>query len=175
MEVASRLRKRGAEVDLVILLDTILPQGVHSNWGKWLRTQAAEIQKGNGAKVLRTGMSKLKDKAIRRFPLAAGRTAEPSMEQAFELRQAAFYQAIGTWDTQGLVSDFQVVLFRAAEQSWGEHVAFEEDYGWRHHLKGSLQVVPVPGDHLGIIKPPNVSELARKAQQYLVRKDSYVV
>ena len=170
MEVASRMRKRGADVDLVILLDTMLPQGIHSNWLKWVRTQAVEIRKGNGPKVLRKVMSKLRDKVIGQFTVATDRWAAPNVNRAFELRQAAFYQAMGAWNTQGLVSDFEVVLFRATEQSWGEHIEFEHDYGWRHYVKGPLRVVPVSGDHLGIIKPPNVSKLAQQAQKYLNRK-----
>jgi thioesterase domain-containing protein len=107
---------------------------------------------------------------VGQFAVATDRWANPDVNRAFELRQAAFYQAMGAWNTRSLVSDFEVVLFRAGEQSWGEHIDFEHDYGWRHYVKGPLHVVPVSGDHLGIIKPPNVSKLAQQAQQYLNRK-----
>jgi amino acid adenylation domain-containing protein len=175
MEVASRMRKHGAEVDVVLLLDTILPQWVRSNWLKWFRVQAVEVQKGNGSKVVGHVLSRLRDKLIDRLGTNTGRRSEVSADRAFELRQAAFYEAMGVWNTRGLVSDFDVVLFRASESEMGEHIEFEPDYGWRHHVTGRLQVVPIPGDHLGIIKPPNVSALVLKARQYLDRRDPSTV
>ncbi len=167
MEVASRMRKHGAEVEVVLLLDTVLPQWVRRNWSKWFRVQAAEIHKGNGSKVLGRVLSKLRDNLIDRLTATTDRGSEVSANRAFELRQAAFYEAMGVWNTRGLVSDFDVVLFRASESERGEHIELEPDYGWWHHVTGRLHVVSVPGDHLGIIKPPNVSALALKARQYL--------
>jgi len=40
MELASRMRKTGADVDVVFLLDAVLPQGLHRNWSRWLSYQA---------------------------------------------------------------------------------------------------------------------------------------
>jgi amino acid adenylation domain-containing protein len=170
IEVASLMRKRGAEVDLVILLDAFLPQALRPNWLKWCRIQAAEIQKGNLAKVLQKLASKARAKLAKK--LEGPRRSAMTVDEVFNIRQAAFYQAIASWDARSLTTDFNVVLFRASEQLWGAHVEAEADYGWRHYVTGPLRVEPATGDHLGIIKPPNVTELARIAQQYLNRMGS---
>jgi thioesterase domain-containing protein len=171
VEVASRLRQRGAEVELVMLLDTMLPRGIHRNWLKWVALQAADLARGNPAAVLAGKFARLRERLGGRpvgpAPGAAAGGATRSVDEAFELRQQAFYQAIGTWDTGRLVSDFDVVLFRATEHAWGRHVEFDEDYGWRHFLARPLRIVQVAGDHLGIIQPPQVAELGRVAQQSL--------
>ena len=171
VEVASRLRQQGAEVELVMLLDTMLPRGIHRNWLKWVTMQAADLARGNPAAVLSGKLSRLRERLggrpARAAPGAAAGGATRSVDEAFELRQQAFYQAIGTWDTGRLVSDFDVVLFRATEHAWGRHVEFDEDYGWRHFLARPLRIVQVAGDHLGIIQPPQVAELGRVAQQSL--------
>lgn len=173
MEVASLMRKRGAKVDLVILLDAFLPQALHANWLKWGRKQLSEIKEGHAVKVFQNVATKVRAKLAKKFegPRSPG-TATLSANEAFNLRQAAFYQAIASWDGRNLSTDFNVVLFRASEQLWGEHIEPEADYGWCRYVTGQLRVERATGDHLGIIKPPNVAELTRIAQQYLNRKGS---
>jgi thioesterase domain-containing protein len=167
MEVASMMRRRGAEVEIVILLDTILPRGRHRNWLKWCYNQAAEIKKGNATKKL---VGKLQNSLLGRRVRSRSARETINVDEAFELRQAAFYQAIGTWETNNLMSDFPVILFRASKHSWGSHIELDEDYGWRHYLRGPLRVLHVSGDHLGIIRAPNVAELGRNAQKCLRAK-----
>ena len=166
MEVASMLRRRGAEVELVMLLDTILPSGMRRNWARWARNKLVEIGKGRGGLLLRDTLARLRNRLAGR-PANAGDGKPESVDKAFELRQAAFFQAINSWNTERLSADFDVVLFRASDHSWGTHVEFAEDYGWRHYVRDRLRVVPVAGNHLGIIQPPNVAELGQKARQLL--------
>jgi amino acid adenylation domain-containing protein len=166
IEVASLMRKRGAEVDLVILLDAFLPQALHAKWLRWGRKQLAEIEKGNAAKVFQNVASKVRVKLASKLKNHRTFTTVTANE-AFSLRQAAFYQAIASWDGRDLSTDFDVVLFRASEQLWGEHIEPESDYGWGRYVTGGLHVERATGDHLGIIKPPNVADLTRVARQYL--------
>jgi thioesterase domain-containing protein len=166
MEVASRLRRRGEAVEVVMLLDTLLPRGVRRRWGKWAWGVVAEVARGGAGRVLRRGISRLR----KWFPVdaaGAGGGKARSVEEAFELRREAFYQAIGTWNADRLALDFDVVLFRARDLFWRPHIEFDRDYGWRHYLGDRLRVVPVPGDHLGILEPPHVAELGRQARQAL--------
>jgi thioesterase domain-containing protein/acyl carrier protein len=166
IEVASLMRKRGAEVDLVILLDAFLPQALHAKWLRWGRKQLSEIEKGNAAKVFRNAASKVRVKLASKFKNHRTSTTVTANE-AFSLRQAAFYQAIASWDGRNLSTDFDVVLFRASEHLWGEHIEPEADYGWGRYVTGGLHVERATGDHLGIIKPPNVAGLTCVARQYL--------
>jgi thioesterase domain-containing protein len=59
----------------------------------------------------------------------------------------------------------RLVLFRAIERD-----KFKEDnrgMGWAALTTGDLQIFDVPGDHLGILKEPNVQVLAEKLQTHL--------
>ena len=60
----------------------------------------------------------------------------------------------------------RVVLFRAMDRG-----AFEENanyhMGWGPLAPNDLQIFEVPGDHLGILKEPNVQVLAEKLQMHL--------
>lgn len=173
MEVASMMRRRGAEVEVVILLDTILPRGVRRNWVKWGARQALQILGGNGKETLSQKLTKLQAQVRRRFAKDATRAPDLSIDDAFVMRQRAFYEATGTWQTEDLVSDFDVVLFRASDQrNWGSHIELDDDYGWHQLVAGRLSVERVPGSHLGIIQTPYVADLGKTAQRYLQRTHS---
>ena len=173
MEVASLMRKRGADVDLVILLDAFLPHALRANWLKWCRRQLMEIGKGNATKVFQNVVSKVRAKLAKKSVGPSLPSTTVTANEAFSLRQAAFYQAIASWDGGNLSADFNVVLFRSSERMWAEHIESEADYGWSRYVTGQLRVEVATGDHLGIIKPPNVAGLARIARQYLDSKGSW--
>jgi thioesterase domain-containing protein/acyl carrier protein len=164
MELASRLRKLGEQVDIVFLFDTILPTGQRRSWPKWLRRQLVELARGQGGGKLRRLLERLHGHR-------AGRTGVKSyiVDDGFaDRRGAAFFQASGQLRVTDLVADFPVVLFQASDRSaWGPDVQLDPDYGWRRHVGERLQIVQVAGGHLGIIQPPNVADLGRRAQGYL--------
>jgi amino acid adenylation domain-containing protein len=171
VEVASQLRKSGAEVDLVILLDTILPQGVRRNWSKWALAQLVAVTRGDAINRIRSISGKLR----RRIPgsesrVNGTRSEETDADEAYQLRQMALFNAIRKWDSGDLLTDFNVVLFQGTDRSnWGSFTSFEDDYGWRRLLQGPLQVESVAGDHLSMVKSPNVQVLGEKAMKYMVR------
>jgi thioesterase domain-containing protein len=158
------MRQRGAEVEVVLLLDTWLPQGFRRNWLKWAGIQLGNLARGNLG-PLRRKLSRLRDRLSGRGA-TQGVTAK-TVYEAFELRQAAFRQAMAAWDTQRLILDFDVVLFRVSVHDWGEHVEFDEDYGWRSYLSRPPRVVRVGGDHMSLIAPPHVADLGKIARQSL--------
>jgi amino acid adenylation domain-containing protein len=169
MELASRLRRRGEEVDAVLLLDAILPQARRRNWARWFRYQTAEVMRGNGMHKFRRILTSLRNRNVTRESPSIARDRRRYVDDAFAIRQeAAFVRAAETWRAQELVADFKVVLFRASDRStWGPFVDLDEDYGWRHYVGDRLCLVDVIGSHRGILDSPNVTELGRKAQQCL--------
>lgn len=60
----------------------------------------------------------------------------------------------------------RMVLFRAMERDVFE-VGYDRDLGWGPLAAFGLEIFDVPGDHLGILKDPNVRVLADKLQLYL--------
>jgi thioesterase domain-containing protein len=169
MELASRLRAHGKQVDLVILFDTVLPLGLRRNWLKWFYYNTVDIMTGRGGTTLRRQFIKFRDRFVKQPLNHAQNVHATCTDDLFAARQgAAFFSASRNWKGQGLIVDFPVLLFHASDHSdSGRHVEFEEDYGWRHYVGDRLSIVKVAGDHLGIMKSPIVSELGREARRML--------
>jgi thioesterase domain-containing protein len=107
-----------------------------------------------------------------RFGRAVGSTRRERMRQidaAFATRQQdAFQKASEHWKSRQAAYDFRAVLFRASDNSmWGPYIDIDEDLGWRRYLGDRLTIVDAIGGHRGIIEPPNVMELGRKAREFL--------
>ncbi len=160
LELASLMRRRGAEVEVIILLDTFLPQAYHKNWFKVVRTKAKEI------------LGKVKRKLfalVSRKGAALDKEAKKKEDSGYALLRAlAFEAAAAKWRPDPALVEIPIVLFQAADLSKEyPHLDFEEDYGWRQYFGGKFTTYSVPGDHLGILRPPNVEVLGRKAREYL--------
>jgi thioesterase domain-containing protein len=41
------------------------------------------------------------------------------------------------------------------------------DFGWSEHVKGSITIVDVPGDHLGLLRKPAVEQVGRHISKAL--------
>jgi len=71
------------------------------------------------------------------------------------------------YDRTGELYDGRVILMKARDNSWGKGVTLAADYGWGTRVEGEFIVEGVAGDHLGIIKKPNVSGLAKLLSKHL--------
>jgi len=174
VELASRMRKRGAQVDLVFLLDSVLPEATHFNWTKWVTYQLMDILKGKFRKKLVKLLEKL------RIRTAAGQSHTGIPIRARDIdkfiaigRGEAFDQAARNWQHLLLTPDFEAILFRASDRSmWGRYKNLDEDYGWHRYFGDQLKIVDVAGGHMSMLEPPNVTALGRAAQKYLAPQPS---
>lgn len=64
----------------------------------------------------------------------------------------------------------KIVLFRAMERDAFD-VDLGRDLGWKPLAAGDFHIFDVPGDHLGILKDPNVQVLAEQLQLHLQQYD----
>jgi thioesterase domain-containing protein len=169
MELASKLRRRGEQVDLVFLLDTILPEGRHRNWLKWFSRQVAEFMAGQGRAKLQRLYASLRDRILKRPPQPGLQRSVGHVDEAFRnQRGAVFFQASRQWKPHSSIADFPVVLFQASNHFMsGQDIELDPDYGWRRYLGEWLSIIDVSGGHISIIEPPNVADLGRKARRYL--------
>jgi malonyl CoA-acyl carrier protein transacylase/thioesterase domain-containing protein/acyl carrier protein len=165
VELASKMRKRGAAVEFVFLFDTLLPEGRRRRWSSWMLRQLREMTGSEGRRKARKLFERLRGLLL---PKAAAVHHNEAFYQEFAGRQrAAFFEAEKKWHVRTEI-DFPVILFRASQHDmWGEDLEFAEDYGWRRHVGDRLHILPVIGGHRSIIEAPNVAELGRLAQQYL--------
>jgi len=154
MALATKMRERGDQVELVFMFDTLLPGGRRRLWAKWLFRQIVKLI------------------AVKR----SSRRAEPSRspnnirgyQQSSDRQDAAFFAAWRRWQPRHPQADFPVILFRASDPvAVKQGYQFLQDYGWGTYLGERLVVVDVAGDHISHIKAPHVDELARQAQRFL--------
>jgi amino acid adenylation domain-containing protein len=160
MELASRMRARGEEVDIVILIDTMLMEGVHRKWLKLLTHPIASLKSGTARESLRSLAGRLHS----HLPGARARAEDESrmtqLDRADALRRLALFQATKRWNAERLITDFRVMLLHGMDHaSWGPHITFDDDYGWRRHLRGPFEVHHVAGNHETIIESPYVEDL----------------
>ncbi len=162
LELASLMRRRGAEVEVIVLLDTFLPQAYHKNWYKLIRTKCKELL----GRVKRKVQALFQPRDPNRSENKEPKKKEDSGYAL--LRALAFEAAAAKWRPDPALVEIPIVLFQAADLSKEyPHLDFEEDYGWRQYFGGKFTTYSVPGDHLGILRPPNVEVLGRKAREYL--------
>jgi thioesterase domain-containing protein/acyl carrier protein len=172
VEVASRLRKSGAVVDLVFILDTILPWSTRKHWGRFIFAQLAAITSGDALNRISLLSGKLWHKYRGYYFKSKSGNQMNDMYDVHESLQIAFFGAMKKWGSSQLHADFKVVLFQALDKSeWGSYVIIDDDYGWRRLLHGSFYMERVDGNHLGLIQPPHVQELGKKAIMYMTNRN----
>ena len=169
IELASKLRVHGEQVDLVILFDTMLPSGMRRNWFKWFYHTTVNIMTGRVGATLRRQHIRFLNRFVKQPLHNAQNMRATYIDGLFNARkEEAFFSASKNWKGKELIVDFPVLLFYASDHSdYGRHIEFDEDYGWRHYVGDRLSIVQVPGNHLGIMKSPIASELGQETRRLL--------
>jgi len=154
-EVARRLREAGEEVRTLALLDTILPASMRPD-------RKAQLQRlVNKEGILNLGR-KLAQKIMDGKPPKEQRPADETAaaDQLGKLRDAAYDAAMAEWEKTALPYPGDAILFRATDKSEYPAMTIDPDLGWRRLMRGKLEIRDLPGNHLGILRDPNVAELA---------------
>ena len=77
-------------------------------------------------------------------------------------------RAIEVFERQAPTYPGDAILFRATDLSDFPGVRIDRDLGWRRLIKGNLEIVDLPGNHLGILRPPNVHIMAAAMRRNLL-------
>lgn len=186
-EIARQLKQAGDVVEKVIILDTAAPQWVEPtglDWSnaEWL-TQVAIIashqygvtlqlslvdfeQCESDVDQLKLLLDELIDKGV--FPTGAQINQLSGFMNVYRSNLQMNYQPLDK------TVDLDVVIIRSTElqpnQLTDEKailVRKEPDLGWGLWLDKKPQVIETPGDHLTMLNPPNVQQLARQLNQIL--------
>ncbi len=180
-EMAQQLQASGEQVALVAMIDTYNPHCDHRKpWLEHLQTHAELLAKHKLTYIWQKMLlqrQKLQLHLLSRLssPQPFG---NPNIWQTPYLRNMV-QTVIGTTGVdirrqvhQQMLRSYlpqpypgQVLLFRATERDAFENS--ESDLGWGELLDQNLHIFDVPGDHLGILQPPNVQALAEQLQAYL--------
>jgi len=179
-EMAQQARAAGEPVELVGLLDSPAT-GRHSAplWAR-ARFHARQLRAqgpgylGERLRARREGRA-AGEVALQLDPVQARPDGRPAVrsgamveaERLRGLRQQLFLEAMRRYDAPPY--DGRVVLIRASQPVVGDELLADAVEAWSRLTSGRLLVSTVPGDHLGILRPPAVLELAAALQRALDR------
>ena len=144
-EVAQQLTRRGADVRLVGLVDSLLPSAVRPR----MYRRVVDFLRSN-MELLRSEIDAEDGRAT------GGRLSYDEMRRY----RGKYYWTLG----KGYAAeayDGPVVLFRAkAEKLVGPGFIAEEDMGWGSLVRGWFDIVDMEGSHMGLLTKPHVAQLA---------------
>jgi amino acid adenylation domain-containing protein/non-ribosomal peptide synthase protein (TIGR01720 family) len=181
-EAAQQLRARGTPVAWVGMLDTpapvFAPEAYTAQWSEvdWVRRLARDIESMTGASLaLEAALDATRVAphdaegafaALVECLVASGWWPASAPRRALAGYLAVYRANLTThYQVQTAVHDVPVTLFTAADQDIAHSTtavrAVQAQHGWGWtQLAERVTVVPVPGDHLGMLTEPHVTALA---------------
>ena len=156
-EMAQQLRRAGHEVAFVGLLDTMLPGSIE-------RALLPRVARRTG-KLLRR-LTSAPGSGIRKPVTEPMDPVAEAERRVGEQREAIYLRAMRSYRPQRY--DGLVVLARAQDLDLQVGESAHPSYRWSPFIP-RLQVVDVPGDHLGLLTRPHVDELATCLRAHLRR------
>ncbi|MGJ8615504.1 MAG: non-ribosomal peptide synthetase [Sulfitobacter sp.] len=175
LELAQQLLAAGRDVQALILLDAEGPAG-RMRVGPVARV-AVHMQHllQQGWPYIRTHLAARKEARIQNAAQArlqsAGDTDNAIQAQnisGVEDFIAANQIAIDAYDPQPYAR--KLTIFRAAADRFDSAQAIENGLGWAPIAAAGFDVIDVPGDHLGILQPPNVQTLGTQIKTLLASR-----
>jgi amino acid adenylation domain-containing protein len=167
-EVGYRLRCAGETVGFVGLLDAVLPSARRRDWMKWGMYQARLLFRRRGFRGFwrrsRARLGRQSGRLTRESGSAA--TSSTGLEM-LEKRRRDYYRS-AELAYRPPKSDNPVLLVRALKRSFDDFDLRDATYGWGA-AASALEVIDVPGDHLGILEGVEVQTLARQLRPYIER------
>nr|WP_303626318.1 thioesterase domain-containing protein [Roseovarius sp. M141] len=177
LELAQRLLKAGRDVQALILLDAEGPAGrasigrlarVEVHLGQLLRHgwpyMTCHLAARREARALNAARDRLQSCD------ATGPDVKARDIQSVEDFVAANMMAIEAYEPQPYARRLTIV--RAADEKFDSAQAIKTGLGWSSVAAAGFDLIDVPGDHLGILQPPNVQILGARIQALLQASDA---
>ena len=156
-DMAQQMSRAGDEVELVVLLDCILPRA--------FRTHSLILRAKLGLLKTVHKMSRILAVLDRVLSLIAGVFSRHSNPSSFSvtdtLRERAFCFAAESYDHVIEPYSGRVMIFRSSRPPVSKGETIDWDLGWTGLVGHKTPVFGVEGDHLGILIDPGVSEIAK--------------
>lgn len=170
LEAAILLEQEGDPVELVTMIDTIVPSGIRRNPLKYVAEQARTVRQEG----VRAQLGKVRAKLQERIEKTTSRTADPDPESLSELsdaeisdlREKAYIQAMQAYRGHRRFKG-RVLLVKAEDADWGPGIELLPDHGLSEFVDGALDLESAPGDHLGVIGPENAGRVGEFVRQRL--------
>jgi thioesterase domain-containing protein/acyl carrier protein len=154
-EMACRLIRAGADVELLILLDTLAPEAFH--WRGRIAARDRVLRRDSLVRRARGQANLVRNAIINAAALARGERLLRSWPHGFD----------DPWDQAGanrIMTRYRPAKLAAAVTVL--HCALSQtemggpDLGWDRHVAGRVATRSVPGDHVSIFNKPHVHTLA---------------
>ncbi len=162
-EMAQQLRAAGEDVPLVALLDAPRTGDRRPSLARRAMFHARKVRREGAGYLARRLRGGAADPVLEVDPVQAGEGAARTAELG-ALRQRLFLDAMRRYRARPY--DGRLELFTASRRSEAEQLVGDPIEAWRA-VAPALLVHTVPGDHLGILREPNVEVLGSKLQASL--------
>lgn len=165
-EIAQQLQDQGEEVAVLAMLDSWLRTTLRRHWGKWalehlLRARAAGVEYflHKGARRIRKlpGGQRIVGSLGTEAPPPPLSEADREILRLEAVRAEVFDDAILRYQPRPWQG--HALLLRAEEFTYFRSDIADRTYGWGA-LVSELEVDDAPGNHLGILRVPNVEHVA---------------
>lgn len=160
-EIAHQLAEQGEEVALLVLLDTNAPGTLDKSWSLRFYNHSKNFAR-DGWPYMRKLGKRARGRTIR---MAESMFSTIVQQLGISTKDHARGRVYRTYTPQPLAC--RIVVFKARHNEW-LGVERPDDLGWGEYGEEGVIVHQLDGDHLGILRPPYVQELARKLKTYLV-------
>lgn len=155
-ELAQLLLASGREVRLLAIFDAEGPAGRPSRkgWDK-IRAHLKEVFRHGPShlrRIHRLRQDRRQIDVVLHEAHAAGEVTGASIVQAN-------IRAVDAYQPQPIACP--LVVYRAASSYWDSQATLDDALGWRRVAAGGVDLVDVPGDHLGMLANGNVTVMAR--------------
>ena len=155
-EMALQLKAEGETVALLALFDTLAPGAtLRRSWQQRSVIHLGKMVNQGPAYALQKLNSKLNQKLNQKL----NKTPSAPTLSNEDLRPQFRRQIGRTYIPQPY--DGKVILFRAIDRDPFESVDVNPPFGWDTLAQKGVEIYDVPGDHLGILKAPNVQVLTQ--------------
>ncbi|HUR90146.1 MAG TPA: SDR family NAD(P)-dependent oxidoreductase [Ramlibacter sp.] len=158
LEMAQMLKRDGAQVEWVAMIDTLSPVSARGSiplWKKlWLLRHWSLDFALERPKRRRKGREAAAQYGAALQRLAIGEPLPPEMLEHHLFNN--FVEAQARYTPQPY--DGKVVLFRAV-QAETQYLAAGPALGWEEYIRGAVRVIEVPGSHFSMMSEPGVTQL----------------
>jgi thioesterase domain-containing protein len=178
LEMAQQLLAQGQEVGLLVFLDTVkpgayTPKPIVQRWGYHLR-KLAKSGPTYFLDKLNHKWQQFRQQRSKSQQLAQASEASPASAHAqHAAERLTFHQLCQSYVPQPYSG--RLAIFRASDRDETDiyfHYQLDSQLGWGDLATGGIDIYPVPGDHLGLLKEPHVQVVGEQLKACLEQAQS---
>ncbi len=170
-EMAQQLRRAGAEVALLAMLDTLAPAAASARLSPlrklWLMRHWSLGFTLAWPERRRTRRTEHTNHLLAMQALARGEPLTPELASARLFSH--FVAAQSQYQPQPYAGD---LLLLRAEQGYTPYLNAGAQLGWQALVGGSIRVVEIPGSHVSMLTEPGLTQLARALREHMAQSEA---